>query len=51
MRHNKWLAERRMNRVKEWLTENAPDRQLEIEPEFVVDDSARRVVVRAIPTS
>jgi hypothetical protein len=51
MRYDKWLAERRLNRVKEWLTENAPDRQLEIEPEFLVDDSSRRVVVRVVPIS
>jgi outer membrane protein OmpA-like peptidoglycan-associated protein len=51
MRYNKWLAERRMNRVKEWLTVNARDRQLEIESEFLADDSSRRVVVRAMPTS
>jgi hypothetical protein len=51
MRYNKWLAERRLNRVRKWLTENAQDRQLEIEPKFVVDDSSRRVVVRAMPTS
>jgi hypothetical protein len=51
LRYNKWLAERRLNRVRKWLTENAQDRQLEIEPKFVVDDSARRVVVRAMPTS
>jgi hypothetical protein len=51
MRYNQWLAERRINRVKEWLIENARDRQLEIEPEFLADDSSRRVVVRAMPTS
>jgi hypothetical protein len=51
MRYNKWLAERRMNRVKEWLIENARNRQLEIEPKFLVDDSSRRVVVRIMQAS
>jgi outer membrane protein OmpA-like peptidoglycan-associated protein len=51
MRYNKWLAERRMNRVKEWLTENARDRQFEIESELLVGDISRRIVVRAMPTS
>jgi hypothetical protein len=48
-RYNKWLAERRMARVQEWLAENARDRQLEIEPVFVADDSSRRVLVRIVP--
>jgi hypothetical protein len=50
-RYNKWLAERRMARVQEWLTENAQDRQLEIEPVFQADDSSRRVLVRIVPVS
>jgi flagellar motor protein MotB len=48
-RYNQWLAERRMSRVREWLDENASDRQLEIEPTFQTDDSSRRVVVRVAP--
>jgi hypothetical protein len=51
MRYNNWLADRRMNRVKEWLIDNARDRALEIKSEFSADDSARRVVVRALPAS
>jgi hypothetical protein len=50
-RYNKWLAERRMARVQEWLAENAQDRQLEIEPAFQTNDSSRRVVVRVAPVS
>ena len=50
-RYNTWLAERRMQRVREWLDENAADRQLEIEPAFQADDSSRRVVVRVAPVS
>lgn len=50
MRYNKWLAERRISRVEEWLIKNAQGRQLEIEPKFVVEDNSRRVVIRAMPT-
>jgi hypothetical protein len=49
--YNRWLAERRMSRVREWLDENASDRQLEIEPTFQADDNSRRVVVRIAPVS
>jgi hypothetical protein len=40
-----------MSRVREWLDENASDRQLEIEPTFQADDNSRRVVVRIAPVS
>ena len=50
-RYNRWLAERRLSRVREWLDENASDRQLEIEPAFQADDNSRRVVVRVAPVS
>jgi outer membrane protein OmpA-like peptidoglycan-associated protein len=50
-RYNRWLAERRLSRVREWLDENASDRQLEIEPAFQPDDNSRRVVVRVAPVS
>ena len=49
--YNRWLAERRMSRVREWLDENASERQLEIEPAFQADDNSRRVVVRVAPVS
>jgi hypothetical protein len=49
--YNRWLAERRMSRVREWLDENASDRKLEIEPAFQADDNSRRVVVRVAPVS
>ena len=48
-RYNQWLAERRMARVRDWLTENAKDRQLEIEPVFQQDESSRRVLVLVAP--
>jgi hypothetical protein len=49
-RYNRWLAERRLGRVQEWLSENAVDRQIEVEPQYLTDDSSRRVVVRIAPT-
>jgi hypothetical protein len=49
--YNKWLAERRLARVQEWLSENAVGRPLEVEPEYLTDDSSRRVVVRIAPAS
>jgi hypothetical protein len=47
--YNRWLAERRLDRVREWLDENAAGRQIEIEPAFQPDDNSRRVVVRVAP--
>jgi hypothetical protein len=47
--YNRWLAERRLDRVRQWLDENVKDRQLEIQPTFEADDSSRRVVVRVAP--
>jgi len=48
-RYNRWLAERRLHRVREWLDENAAGRQIEIEPAFKPDDNSRRIVVRVAP--
>ena len=50
-RYNRWLAERRLDRIREWLEQNVKDRQLEIEPAFQANDSSRRVVVRVAPIS
>jgi outer membrane protein OmpA-like peptidoglycan-associated protein len=47
--YNRWLAERRLDRVREWLGDNAAGRQIEIEPAFQPDDNSRRVVVRVAP--
>ena len=43
-RYNRWLAERRVGRVAEWLRQNLPG-QLAIEAEFVGRDPSRRVTV------
>jgi hypothetical protein len=46
--YNKWLAERRLERVQSWLVENAAA-TLSFKPEYVTDES-RRVVVQLAPT-
>jgi hypothetical protein len=48
-RYNKWLAERRVERVQQWLLENANPDALSIRPEYLADDESRRVVVRVAP--
>jgi outer membrane protein OmpA-like peptidoglycan-associated protein len=48
-RYNKWLAERRLERVQTWLTKNAAGEALSIKPEYVGDDDSRRVTVRVAP--
>jgi outer membrane protein OmpA-like peptidoglycan-associated protein len=46
--YNKWLAERRLERVEDWLREHAAA-ALTFKPEYVTDES-RRVVVQLAPT-
>jgi hypothetical protein len=46
--YNRWLAERRMERVQNWLLENAATDALSFKPEYVTDES-RQVVVRLAP--
>ena len=46
--YNKWLAERRLERVQNWLRENAAAEGLSFKPEFVTDES-RQVIVRLAP--
>ncbi|HEX6111371.1 MAG TPA: hypothetical protein VFZ10_03625 [Geminicoccaceae bacterium] len=46
--YNKWLAERRLERVQNWLVENAAVDALSFKPEYVTDES-RQVVVRLAP--
>jgi hypothetical protein len=48
-RYNKWLAERRLERVQNWLSKNAAAEALSIKPEFVGDDDSRRITVRVTP--
>jgi outer membrane protein OmpA-like peptidoglycan-associated protein len=46
--YNRWLAERRMERVQNWLLENAAADALSFKPEYVTDES-RQVIVRLAP--
>ena len=46
--YNRWLAERRLERVQNWLLENAAAAALSFKPEYVTDES-RQVVVRLAP--
>jgi hypothetical protein len=46
--YNRWLAERRMERVQNWLLENAAADALSFKPEYVTDES-RQVVLRLAP--
>ena len=48
-RYNKWLAERRLERVQDWLLKNGAAQALSIKPEYVADDDSRRVTVRIAP--
>ena len=48
-RYNRWLAERRLDRVATFLQESAEADALAIEREFAAGDPSRRVVVRVRP--
>jgi hypothetical protein len=48
-RYNRWLAERRLDRVAAFLRENAEADGLAIERGFAAGDPSRRVVVRVRP--
>jgi hypothetical protein len=48
-RYNKWLADRRVERVQAWLAKNAGAQGLSIKPEYVANDDSRRLTVRLAP--
>jgi hypothetical protein len=48
-RYNRWIAERRVSRVAEFLQKNAKPDALTIKQDFALNDSSRRVVVRVRP--
>ncbi len=48
-RYNQWLAERRLERVQDWLGRNAAGRTLSIKPDYRANDNSRQVVVRVKP--
>lgn len=49
-RYNKWLAERRLERVRDWLDRNAGDHALTIRQDYRANDDSRQVVVEVHPT-
>ena len=50
-RYNRWMAERRVDRVVEWLEKNAGDRKFELRKNLRENDSSRAVVMEARPAS
>jgi hypothetical protein len=48
-RYDRWLAERRLGRVAEWIEKNAPVRELSVRRGFVENDPSRRIIVRVRP--
>ncbi len=46
-RYNAWMAERRIERVVEWLEQNAGDRRLTFAERLIENDPSRQVRVRA----
>jgi len=50
-RYNRWLAERRVERVQTWLNENAVGADLVIEPQYLPGHEERTVVVRVAPAA
>jgi aromatic ring-cleaving dioxygenase len=50
-RYNRWLAERRVERVQIWLNENAAGTDLLIEPQYLPGNEERTVVVRVAPAA
>jgi flagellar motor protein MotB len=49
-KYNKWLATRRLERVRDWLDQNAAGRGLVVKPGYHANDESRQVVVRIRPT-
>lgn len=48
-KYNKWLADRRFERVKAWLLKNSEGSKLQIESTEVTNDGSRRVTVELNP--
>lgn len=48
-RYNRWMAERRIGRVTDWLKQNAGKAQLEFKSGFIEEDGSPRVRVRLEP--
>lgn len=48
-RYNRWMAERRVDRVAEYLQRTAKDSELKIERTFAANDPSRQVLVEVTP--
>jgi outer membrane protein OmpA-like peptidoglycan-associated protein len=48
-RYNRWLSERRLARVSDWLEQHAEVREIEVNSALVEEDRSPRVAVRALP--
>ena len=51
LRYNRWMAERRVSRVAEFLQKNAKAGKLAIRQDFALNDQSRRVLVEIRPLS
>ena len=51
LRYNRWMAERRVSRVAEFLQKNAKADTLTIKQEFALNDPSRQVLVEVRPLS
>lgn len=47
--YNRWLAERRMTRVADWLRQHVNGGAIDIRQDFVENDDSRRVMIRIRP--
>ena len=48
IKYNRWMAERRVARVSEWLQSNASGRTIEMDESYIDQDSSREVRLTAI---
>jgi outer membrane protein OmpA-like peptidoglycan-associated protein len=51
LRYNRWIAERRVERVADYLQRAAKGQDLKIAREFAADDPSRRVLVEVTPVA
>jgi hypothetical protein len=49
LRYNRWMAERRMTRVAEYLQKNTKAEKLSFRQDFALNDPSRRVLVEVLP--
>jgi outer membrane protein OmpA-like peptidoglycan-associated protein len=50
-KYNRWLADRRLDRVRSWFEENVKGSTPVIKPEYHANDESRQLVVRLAPLS